>query len=72
MLSKRGRRRTVLLAAQALINLLLRAGRQVKAHQIQFRPIGKQSPAHKLALATFRGDRAPDRIIGEEELLGEF
>jgi hypothetical protein len=41
MLSKRGRRRTVLLAAQALMNLLLRAGHQVKAHQIQFRPIGK-------------------------------
>jgi len=55
-----------------LMNLLLRAGHKVKAHQIQFRPIGKQSPAHKLALATFRGDRVPDRIIGKEDLLGEF
>jgi hypothetical protein len=55
-----------------LINLLRRRGHQVEARQIGFRAVGKQSPAHKLALATFRGDREPDRIVREEELLGEF
>lgn len=55
-----------------LINLLRRSGYPVEAHQIEFRSVGKQSPAHKLALATFRGNREPDLRIGEEDLLKEF
>lgn len=55
-----------------LMNMLLRAGYKVKARQIQFRPIGKQSPAHKLALSIFRGEREPDLVVSKDELLKEF
>ncbi len=55
-----------------LINLLRRSGYRIKARQIDFRAVGKQSPAHKLALATFRGDKEPDLTISEADLLEEF
>lgn len=37
--------------------------------QIAFGRIGKGARAHDVALATYRGDREPDRRIGVEELL---
>jgi hypothetical protein len=36
---------------------------------IRFGYVGKRSPVHHVAIATFRGQRPPDRVIGEEELL---
>lgn len=55
-----------------LMNLLRRSGHRIRARQIDFRPVGKQSPAHKLALATFRGETEPDVTISEADLLEEF
>jgi len=55
-----------------LINLLRRAGREVEPWKIQFQQIGKKSPAHELALDTFRGDREPDIVLTQEDILGEF
>jgi hypothetical protein len=37
--------------------------------QVVFRQIGKAARAHDVALATFRGEREPDRQIDVEELL---
>ena len=55
-----------------LLNLLRRDGLNVPAEAIEFRYIGKKSPAHRLALETFRGKREPDRVISVGELLGPF
>jgi len=55
-----------------LINLLRRAGKRVEAHQIQFDWITKKSPAHRTAIQTFRGERAPDHTVSLNELLREF
>ena len=52
-----------------LINLLSRANLAVDADSIRFERIGKQSNAHKKALATLRGDLVPDRVIGTDEIL---
>ncbi len=52
---------------------LLRYLREIRPElsnrQIVFGPIGKRSRAHKIALATYRGERRPDRRIQAEELL---
>ncbi|OGO41462.1 MAG: hypothetical protein A2Z04_06900 [Chloroflexi bacterium RBG_16_57_9] len=56
---------------QHLLNLLRRGGHPVSADQISFRHIGKKSPAHRLAIETLRGKRAPDRRVTLEELLAE-
>jgi len=37
---------------------------------ITFRQISKKSPAHKLAIATHRGDRKAEKVIAAWELLG--
>ncbi len=37
--------------------------------QVVFQRIGKGSRAHSVALATYQGDRKPNRRIGVEELL---
>jgi hypothetical protein len=55
-----------------LINLFRRAGYKADPHHIQFRQIGKRSPAHRLALSTFRGEKQPDRKITLAELLDVF
>ncbi|MEZ4711622.1 MAG: hypothetical protein R3A44_30790 [Caldilineaceae bacterium] len=55
-----------------LMNLLSRAGKWVESDQIQFTLIGKTSGAHHLAIATFREQLEPDRIIKLEEMLAEL
>ena len=57
---------------QHILHLLRRAGYQVVTDQIQFQRIGKKSSAHVLALGTFQGNRAPNVVLSEEKLLGEF
>lgn len=46
--------------------MLLRMARQdnidVASHQIRFKQVGKKSPAHKVAIETFRGRKAPDQV----------
>jgi hypothetical protein len=55
-----------------LINLLRRAGYTVKAEQIQFAHIGKQSPADTVAWSTLRKRKKPNYILSFAEILGEF
>ena len=55
-----------------LLNLLRKAGFSVSADMIRFQRLGKRSPAHKRALATYRRDIEPDKIITLEELLAQF
>lgn len=64
-----GHSRTV---KEHLLNLLHRAGESVSPERIAFRRIGKASPAHHKAIAVYRGQKEPDRIVSAEELLGEF
>ena len=45
---------------------------QINPDIIQFDLVGKRSPAHKIAIETFRGKRKPDRIISEAEILREI
>lgn len=55
-----------------LLNLLRRAGKRVESYQIHFDRITKKSPAHKVAIQTFRGQRKPDHVVTREELLREL
>jgi hypothetical protein len=55
-----------------LVNLFRRHGCWVDASEIQFQQIGKKSPAHLLALGTFRGEKKPDLVLSQTDLLGEF
>jgi hypothetical protein len=43
-----------------------------KRPEVSFTLIGKNSPAHKAAIATFRGQRKPDLIIKAVDLLRLF
>lgn len=36
---------------------------------IHFAPVGKGSPAHRVAVETLRGKRPPDMVVTTEELL---
>jgi len=55
-----------------LLNLLRRAGLPADPYLIQFRRVGRRSPAHDRAYHTHRGDVKPDRVVGAEEILREF
>lgn len=55
-----------------LINLFYRARMHINPDIIQFDLVGKKSPAHKIAIETFRGKRNPDKIISEAEILREL
>jgi hypothetical protein len=37
--------------------------------RVRFQRVGKKSPAHRRALAVFRGDEPPDQILTEQALL---
>lgn len=55
-----------------LSNLLQRSGHKITPDQTQFLHIGKQSPAHNLALKTLQGEEKPNRVITSKEILIEF
>lgn len=55
-----------------LVNLLRRAGKKVQPYQIHFDRITKQSPAHKVAIQTFRGQRRADHTVTHEEFMREL
>lgn len=55
-----------------LINLLRRSGYEIVSDVIEFRQIGKQSEAHKLALATLRRNLSAHLVLTTEDVLGEF
>lgn len=55
-----------------LLNLLKRAGKKVSAEQIDFKHITKKSPAHRVAIRTFRSQREPNRIVRLRDILREF
>ncbi len=46
-----------------------RAGLDLDPDSVHFAPIGKCSPAHRVAIETLRGTRAADLIVTAEELL---
>lgn len=52
-----------------LLNLIWQCRPTYSAANIAFRRIGKKSPAHKKALATYRGVARADRTLKVEELL---
>ena len=61
------------LIREHLINLFNRRGsKKVDPAKIQFHRIGKKSPAHFIALQTFRRTRKPNLSINQRELLAEF
>lgn len=43
-----------------------------KPPEIEFAKIGKESPAHKVAIETFRGKRKPDLVVKAKEVLNLF
>jgi len=52
-----------------LLRLIQSAQPDFAGERIVFRHVGKKSPAHKIALATYRRERPPDKIITMAELL---
>jgi hypothetical protein len=55
-----------------VLNLFWRKGIEVDPDLITFRQIGKDSPAHHLAISVFRGKPHPDREITSHDVLAEF
>lgn len=55
-----------------LFNLLYRRGYKIEKDQIHFGLVGKQSKAHFAALATFRKERKPNKILSVKQILAEF
>jgi len=55
---------------QILLQLFDKAN--LKKPKIDFEFIGKKSPAHKIAIQTYRGERKPDIIIKAEDVLNLF
>jgi hypothetical protein len=55
-----------------LLNLLRRDGLDINKDRITFDFVGKNSPAHTIALATFRKQRPPDRVLTVAQLLALF
>ncbi len=54
---------------EQLLRYLRRRYPNLSSRQIDFRPVGKKSSAHKVALATYRRERQPDRKVQVGELL---
>ena len=55
-----------------LLNLLRRNGLDIRKERIAFDFVGKGSPAHVIALTTFRRQRLPDQVLTVEQLLATF
>jgi hypothetical protein len=60
------------LIKEHLINLLARRGYKVNPDKIKFGLIGKKSPAHSLALQTFRRQKKPNLVLTQKQILAEF
>lgn len=54
------------------LNLCRRHNIQVEPQAISFHRVGKKSPAHNLAIAVFRGEVKPDRVLQAKEILREL
>jgi len=54
---------------EQLLRYLRRRYHNLSNKQIDFRSVGKKSSAHKIALATYRGERQPDKEVQIGELL---
>ena len=54
------------------LNLCKRHKRPVEPQVISFQRIGKKSPAHNLALAVFRGNTKPGRVLQAVHILREI
>jgi hypothetical protein len=52
-----------------LLNLLRRDGLDIHKDRITFGYVGKSSPAHTIALATFRREQRPDKVLTAAALL---
>jgi len=52
-----------------LLSLIRRTVPDCSKDRLVFRRIGKQSPAHCVALATYRGERAPEKTVTESEFV---
>jgi hypothetical protein len=61
-----------LMIKEHLINLFRRAGINFAPERIQFGNVGKKSNAHIVALATFKGEQFPDKIVNANEIIKEF
>lgn len=57
---------------QHLLASLTRGGSKVERRAISFERIGKRSPAHALALGTYRADLEAGREISTADILREF
>lgn len=55
-----------------VMNHFRRLGIVIRRDQIDFRRVGKRSPAHDLAIRVFRGKSAPDREISARDVLAEL
>jgi hypothetical protein len=55
-----------------LYTLLGRVGQTPEREQVQFRRVGKKSPAHELAINTLRRRNEPNLIIDVEQILEQF
>ena len=56
----------------ALLNLLWRDDPDFDADRITFWYVGKKSPAHRKALAVYRGEVRADRILKADDLLRQI
>lgn len=52
-----------------LLNLLRRDGLDIRKERITFDFVGKSSPAHAIALSTFRRERQAGRVLSAADLL---
>ena len=55
-----------------VMNHLRRRGIEIRRDQIDFRRVGKRSPAHDLAIRVFRRKGSPDREISARYVLAEL
>jgi len=60
------------LIREHLINLCRRRNLYIQSDLIQFGLVGKRSRAHHAAIAVFRGEVKPDKVISAMEILAEL
>lgn len=55
-----------------VMTLLIESGINLDRNQIAFSLVGKKSPAHKIAYATFQGRRSANRVLTAKNVLETF